>query len=216
MLQFLHIGKMFGPAWVLTRFSLEVKPGEAAWLAGPPGSGKSLLLRMALGDVAPTTGTIHVNGLNPAKLGFGARQRLRRGMALVRDDEPALAVEVITWMALGPWCAGRSWGDSLEAARVALDRAGLADLGPRAFGELGRGEQCAVALARGLSRQPHVLLVDWAGGLPTGLPAGLLAEAGRYLADGGTAVLTGEPGPAGGPFGTRTVGLPAAGAGEAA
>jgi ABC-2 type transport system ATP-binding protein len=193
VLQFLHVGKSFGPRWVVARFSCEVKPGESVRLAGAPGAGKSLLVRMALGEVAPSTGTVHVNGLNPFKLGFGARQRLRRGISAVRDAEPPLDMPADTWIALGLWCAGRPWADSLDEARRALDRLGLKDLAPHPFAGLARGQRLAVALVRGLARKPHLLLLDWAGGLH-GAPAPVLGELERFVADGGACLATGTPG----------------------
>lgn len=193
MLQYLHVGKSFASRWVLTRFNLEVKPGESVRLTGVAGAGKSLLVRMALGDVAPTTGTVHVNGLNPFKLTFGARQRLRRGVSAVLDAEPPLDMPAETWIALGLWCAGQSWGDSLEAARRALDRIGMRPLATRPCSDLARGQRLVLALARGLARKPQLLLVDWAGGLG-GIPAPLAAEVEKFVADGGACLSVGEPG----------------------
>lgn len=191
MLQYLHVGKSYGPRWVITRFNGEVKPGEVVRLTGAPGSGKSLLVRMALGEVAPTTGTVHVNDLNPFKLSFGARQRLRRGVSAVLDSEPPLDMPAETWIALGCWCAGRPWGDSLDDARRALDRLGMRDLAARPCAGLARGQRLALALARGLARKPHLLLVDWAGGL-AGIPAPLIEDLKRFLADGGACLLAGD------------------------
>jgi len=196
VLQFLHVGKSYGPRWVVTRFTCDVKPGEAVRLSGASGSGKSLLVRMALGEVAPTTGTVHVNDLNPFKLSFGARQRLRRGLSAVLDSEPPLDMPAETWIALGCWCAGRPWGDSCEDARRALDRLGMRELSSRPCSGLARGQRLALALARGLARKPHLLLVDWAGGL-AGIPATLADDLRRFLTDGGACLLVGDAG--GGP-----------------
>jgi ABC-2 type transport system ATP-binding protein len=191
VLQYLHVGKSFGSRWSLTRFNAEVKSGEAVRLVGPAGAGKSLLIRMALGEVAPSTGTVHVNGQNPYKLGFGARQRMRRGVSAVLDDEPPLDMPAATWIALGLWCAGRPWADSLDDARRVLDRLALGALAGHPCSDLARGQRLGLALARGLARKPHLLLVDWAGGLQAA-PAVVLAELERFVSDGGACLMTAD------------------------
>lgn len=70
MIEFSHVSKnyrnWFGrevPA--LTDFSLSVREGEVLGLAGPNGAGKSTLISLLLGFLGPSTGTVHIDGLEP-------------------------------------------------------------------------------------------------------------------------------------------------------
>ncbi len=193
MLQFVHVGKRFGSRWAPVRYSLSIQPGELVWLTGPPGAGKSVLVNMALGFIAPTTGVVTVNGINPAKVSRTARLKLRRSVSAVRDDEPSCNLPVESWIALGLWCAGQSWARSVKAAREWMEKLGMRELAMQAFGELARGERFAFSLARALARNPQLLLVDWVGSFKEPLPEALLQEFARYVKEGGACLLIGEP-----------------------
>ncbi|HJL53271.1 MAG TPA: ABC transporter ATP-binding protein [Arenicellales bacterium] len=57
-----RISKSFGTFEALSEFSLDVKQGEFITLLGPSGCGKTTLLKIISGFLAPTTGTISING----------------------------------------------------------------------------------------------------------------------------------------------------------
>ncbi len=198
MLQLIHVGKRFGARWAPTwwaptRFSLEVKPGELVWLDGPSGAGKSVVVRLALGLILPTTGSVNVNGVNPAKVSRAARQSGRRRISAVLGDEPELDLPVESWVALGLWCAGQPWAKSVNAAREALERADLRELAGQRYRELAPGRRFAVTLVRALEREPDLLLVDWPGPHLETLPEKLAEELIRYTGDGGACLVIGGP-----------------------
>lgn len=63
----------FRPKRALDSLDLAVSPGEVVGLLGPNGSGKSTALRLLLGFMRPTRGTVHLAGLDPWKEGPRAR-----------------------------------------------------------------------------------------------------------------------------------------------
>ena len=75
------LGKRYRRLWALTDCTLTVPAGHVVGLVGPNGAGKSTLLNLAVGLLAPTTGTIEVLGGPPpttpaqlAKVGFVAQE----------------------------------------------------------------------------------------------------------------------------------------------
>lgn len=203
MLSYLHVSGPAGGAWVLRGFMLEVKPGELVHVTGPSGAGKTLLISMALGESAPASGTVMVNGMNPYRMTAGARQGLRRVVSAARDQEPVLDLIAEAWVALGIHAAGsRDWPHAVARARQELEDAGLSAIAGARMTRLPRGTRYAVSLVRALARKPHLLLVDWTGDDAASVPGPLRERVAAFLTDGGAMLATGVPGrhalPAGG------------------
>ena len=76
------LGKRYGRKWALRDCTVAVPQGHVTGLVGPNGAGKTTLLSMAVGLVAPTTGTVTVAG-EPA----GSPQA-RDQIAFVAQDAP--------------------------------------------------------------------------------------------------------------------------------
>jgi ABC-2 type transport system ATP-binding protein len=61
------LGKRYGRSWALSECDVTVPAGRVVGLVGPNGAGKTTFLHLAVGLLAPTTGTIEVLGQRPAQ-----------------------------------------------------------------------------------------------------------------------------------------------------
>ena len=135
--------------------SLEIRPRELVSLIGPSGCGKSTLLRL-IGDLlTPTAGDLLVNGKSPRQA------RLNRDYGIV-FQQPVLydwrTVEQNVKLPLEVMKAPKSERES--RARQLLKLVGLQDFAKRYPWELSGGMQQRVSIARALSIQPSILLMD--------------------------------------------------------
>src|ERR1700752_1633181 len=71
---------------VVDNVSLTIVAGETLGLVGESGSGKTTVARMILGLVQPTSGSIHINGINVAQASRAQLKALRRQMQPVFQD----------------------------------------------------------------------------------------------------------------------------------
>jgi ABC-type Mn2+/Zn2+ transport system ATPase subunit len=139
-----------GPA-VVTGVEFELHGGERLALLGPNGGGKTTILRALLGQLAPRAGELRV------ETSCGSVPQTERS----RLDYPVSALEVAAMGALSrlPWWR-RPGREGREAARRALARVGLEDLGEATFGKLSGGQRQRVLIARALVQDARVLLMD--------------------------------------------------------
>ncbi|MDT0264815.1 heme ABC transporter ATP-binding protein [Streptomyces sp. DSM 44915] len=145
---------------VLREVDLAVRAGEVLTLVGPNGAGKSTLLAALAADLAPSEGTLLVDG-RPAADWTTRELALRRSVLpqAATLSFPFPVVEVVR-MGRAPW-ANTAAADEDEAAvaeaMAATDVLAFAD---RPFGALSGGERARVALARVLAQRTQLLLLD--------------------------------------------------------
>ena len=149
-LQASGLGKRYRRTWALTDCNLTVPQGRIAALVGPNGAGKTTLLHLAVGLLAPTTGTIRVLDQPPGDPGLLAE------VGFVAQDTPLYrdftAAEHLTLGAK----LNRRFDQPL--ARSRLER--LAIQLDRRVGTLSGGQRAQVALALALAKRPQLLLLD--------------------------------------------------------
>jgi len=80
VLEVTNVSVNFGPVAALAAVSLEVRSGQIVGITGEPGSGKTALVRCLSGDLAPSSGTITLDG---QPLGGSLRAAERQGVAVV-------------------------------------------------------------------------------------------------------------------------------------
>jgi len=155
----------------LESVSFEVPEGTFTALIGPNGAGKSTCLKLLLGLVRATTGTVEVFGRPPGRepglIGYVPQTvELPRGF-------PISVEEVALMGRYGVLRPGHRPG-RVDRERVleSLDQVHLADLAERRFQDLSGGQQQRALIARALCSEPRLLLLDEAtAGLDTGARA---------------------------------------------
>ncbi|OKK10540.1 peptide ABC transporter ATPase [Streptomyces sp. CB02488] len=146
--------------------SFAVHPGQTLGLVGESGSGKSTASRVALGLIAPSSGTVSLFGTDLGRVRSRARRALRAGIGVVLQD-PVASLDAR--MTVGECVAeplrvhhrGISAKDRRSKVAAILDRVRLprevADRAPR---ELSGGQRQRVSLARALVLEPRLLVAD--------------------------------------------------------
>ncbi|HKG38608.1 MAG TPA: ATP-binding cassette domain-containing protein [Conexibacter sp.] len=143
-----------GERTVLRDVSFDVPKGTVTALVGPSGAGKSTLLRCLNRLLVPQAGTILLDGEDTAAL---EPCTLRRRVGLVGQTPVMLPGSVRENLAYGLDTATVTEPRLAQAlADAGLDRTFL----DRPSGELSGGERARVALARALTREPELLLLD--------------------------------------------------------
>ena len=160
MLQLRGVEKSFGGVRVLRGLDFEVKPGEIVGLVGGNGAGKSTLMKIAAGIHLPDAGTVSIDGHTPT----GPADAIRHGVSLVRQELiQAEDLDVGANVMLGhePHRFGIIDRAALyRQARTALERVG-GDIDPhRSLRTLSPGQKQRTEIARALSLDAKVLLLD--------------------------------------------------------
>jgi ABC-2 type transport system ATP-binding protein len=142
------LSKRYGNRLALNDCTLRIPAGNIVGLVGPNGAGKTTLLNLAVGMLAPTSGTIEVLGGRPAsglaKVGFVAQDAPVYARFSIRDHLRFGAH-------LNP-----AWDAAL--ARDRIERLGL-DPRQRA-GKLSGGQRAQLALTLALAKRPELLILD--------------------------------------------------------
>ena len=145
------LSKRYGHRQALTDCTLSIPAGHVVGLVGPNGAGKTTLLNMAVGMLAPTSGTISVLGGRPAS---GPGQLAKVGF--VAQDAPTyVGLSVADHLRLGRHL-NPGWDAGLARDRV--ERLGL-DPGQRA-GQLSGGQRAQLALTLAVAKRPELLILD--------------------------------------------------------
>ncbi len=144
---------------VLESVSFELEEGRFAALIGPNGAGKTTCLRLLLGLIKPSRGSVEVFGRPPGRLdrplGY-VPQRVR-----IPHGFPLTVREMVLMGRYGLIGIGRRAGsDDYRAVDAALDKVGLSDMAGRRYQDLSGGQQQRALIARALVGEPLLLLLD--------------------------------------------------------
>ena len=169
--------KNFGALTVANKIDFKLEPGARHALIGPNGAGKTTFINLITGRLAPTSGTILLNGedittLSPekrVKRGIGRTfqiNQLFKGLSVI--ENVIMGVSEREGRAGDMFRVAGSRREIVEEAYALLERLGLADDALRLVRELPYGRQRLVELAIALGLKPGVLLLDEpAAGVPS-------------------------------------------------
>ncbi|MPZ51128.1 MAG: ATP-binding cassette domain-containing protein [Acidimicrobiia bacterium] len=163
LLELDEVGKHYGGLPAVDGVSVGADEGEILAIVGPNGAGKSTMLKLIMGLEFPTAGTISFAGEDITR---APTHRVRqKGIAMVQQTPrsfPTMTVleNVAVGALFGQAGAYRDEAIALQAADEVLSFVGL---GERRFDHVGSPnlhEQRFLALARAVSGQPRLLLLD--------------------------------------------------------
>jgi len=168
--------KSFGGLVAVKELSFDLAEHEVLGLIGPNGSGKTTMMNLISGALKPGSGQIRLYGRDISGLPANliARMGVARTFQIVRMLPSLTVLENVA--AGGVFGHGRRWGRELEDfARGQLKRVGLEGAEGASVAALTYIDQKRVELARALSAEPRILLLDeWLAGLnPAELKTGI-------------------------------------------
>ncbi len=152
-----RLTRRYGNALAVTELDLELKRGEVLGLLGPNGAGKSTTMQMLTGNLAPSSGSVSICGVdlleNPrlakAKIGY-----LPETPPLYRE---MTVDEFLTFCGRLHRVPRAELAQSIQQTKM---RCGLDDMGKRLIAHLSKGYQQRVGIAQAILHQPDVVILD--------------------------------------------------------
>lgn len=146
---------------VLDDIRLTVERGEYLFLVGPPGSGKTVLLKLLCGELRPRRGQILVNNRNVTRLSKGKVLQMRKGIGIIpQNPKPLLRRTVYENLILKLRSLGLPRSEAMRKALDALETIGLTSIRDLTPSELSAAEMKMAYIALAISNDPILLLCD--------------------------------------------------------
>ena len=154
--------KSFGGVEVLHGVDLVASGGSVLALLGENGAGKSTLVKIASGVYTADAGTIRIGGSDYA--GLTSREARELGIAIISQEfQDAATLSVAENISMGALPAARGfvrWGEVRRRAEEILTALAVDIDHDRIVGDLRLGERQIIEIARALSREARVLILD--------------------------------------------------------
>lgn len=154
MIEVSHVSRNFGDFRAVNDVSFSIPTGQIVGLLGPNGAGKTTTMRMITGFLAPTSGSVKIDGIdiceNPVeakkKIGYMPESAPLYGEMIVED--------YLTYIA-------NMYGQNpAEKVPALCQECGLKEVMSKNISELSRGNRQRVALAHALMNDPEILILD--------------------------------------------------------
>ncbi len=157
MIEVEHLTKRYGQRTAVQDVSFRVGRGEVVGFLGPNGAGKSTTLRMVTGFLAPSGGTIRIDGIDALAHPVEAKRRIGY-MPEASPLYPEMrAREYLRYRAELKGVPRSKIASSVERA---LEQASVVEAGDRILGQLSKGTRQRVGLADALVADPPILVLD--------------------------------------------------------
>src|SRR4051794_23677343 len=147
------VSRRFGKLWAVRDVDLALQPGTCVGLVGHNGAGKSTIIKMMLGLLRPTRGTVRVLGEDPADGKAAPRQALGYLPENLALQPGMTGAETLAFYA-------RLKGQALRRNADLLERVGLTGAAHRRVGTYSKGMRQRLGLAQALLGSPRALLLD--------------------------------------------------------
>lgn len=154
---------------VLVNVTLRMGAGEIVAVLGGRDEGKTTLLQIAAGLLQPDRGEVWLGDVELTRCSDSERARvLRHEIAWIHREGTGLDLKMLEYVALPLWTGRRlplmryrrGRREAEHAAMTALERVGAAECAELRWGDLSNWERVLVGFARGIAREPQLMVVD--------------------------------------------------------
>ena len=150
--------RRFGEKLALADVGFEVRAGELHALLGPNGAGKTTLIRILLGLLEPSEGSVQLLGRDLRR--HLAELRHQVGFVPSGDRSFYLRISGLENLVFFARLHGLGRREAVARSREVLEHVGLAEAASQRVGTYSHGMQKRLSIARALLANPKVLLVD--------------------------------------------------------
>lgn len=161
-IRFEHVHRAFGAQTVLNDVSLSVRRSKTRVVLGMSGSGKSVLMKHAIGLLMPDRGKVFIDGEDIGSLDAAALLRVRRKFGMVFQQSALFDSMTVAQNVAFPLeeHSHMSPGQIAEKVHEKLSLVGLEKMGHKLPADLSGGMRKRVALARAVVLEPACVLYD--------------------------------------------------------
>jgi ABC-2 type transport system ATP-binding protein len=152
-----HLTKRYGPRTAVEDVSFRVERGEIVGFLGPNGAGKTTTLRMLTGFLAPSEGSIRIDGIDALAHPIAAKRRV----GYMPETYPLYPeMRVREYLRYRAELKGVARREIPAFVARAIEQAGVTEAADRIIGQLSKGTRQRVGLADALVADPPILVLD--------------------------------------------------------
>jgi ABC-2 type transport system ATP-binding protein len=152
-----ELTRAYGGRAVVHEVSFNLNKGEVLGFLGPNGAGKSTTMKMLTGNLAPTSGSVKICGIDMI-------ENPKEAKALIGylPEQPPLYKELTVdeFLTVAARLHRVSSSRVNKAVQVAKERCGLTDMSHRLIDNLSKGYQQRVGIAQAIIHNPMVVILD--------------------------------------------------------
>ena len=157
MIQVSHLTKVYGRRTAVQDLSFTVEDGQIYGLLGPNGAGKSTVMNILTGYIAPTSGSVSVEGHPLPEEAAAARACV----GYLPETPPLYPdMTVAEYLRFAAELKGVRRAGRAAAVAAAARRTGVEDVMPRLIRSLSKGYRQRVGIAQALLSDPKVIILD--------------------------------------------------------
>lgn len=151
------LSRRFGNHIAVRRVDLELRRGEVLGLLGPNGAGKSTTMQMLTGNLAPTSGSVQICGVDL----FKNPRKAKHHIGYLPENPPLYKeLSVDEYLRFVARLHGVDLSKIDDVLVDVKQRCGLNGIGRRLISTLSKGFQQRVGIAQAIIHQPEVIILD--------------------------------------------------------